>query len=229
MVLRQSILGRSACNPQAKAVRNVPTFAETLQWARCGDAEGLSALYRQFLPAIFGYIAARVPDRDTAEDLTSEVFLKMIEGICRLRSDEEAGFASWLLQIAKITVAGYYRKRARQPVTQPFDTLDQEEQEETMNNLLPSNETCFDPLDWLVAREEWKTVVDAMNRLTEEQRQVLISRLILGYDVATVAKMLGKTATAIKSLHFRALQSLQRFLMHQVVAHQRLQQREEIQ
>lgn len=227
MILRQSMLGRSVCEQKEKAGQNAPVFAEILQWARCGDSEGLSTLYRQFLPTIFGYIAARVPDRDTAEDLTSEVFLKMIEGIRRLRSDEEAGFASWLLQIARITVAGYYRKRSRQPVTQTFDVLTLEEQEEVMN-LLPANEACSDPLDWLVARDEWSMVVEAMNRLTEEQRQVLISRLILEYDVATVAKMLGKTATAIKSLQFRAMQSLQRLLTHQVAAHQRLQQREEI-
>jgi RNA polymerase sigma-70 factor, ECF subfamily len=228
MILRQSILlGRSACDPQEMVGQNTPVFAEILQWARCGDAEGLSTLYRQFLPTIFGYIAARVPDRDTAEDLTSEVFLKMIEGISRLRSNEEAGFASWLLQIARISVAGYYRKRARQPLIQPFDTLTPEEQEETMSLLSP-NDACADPLDWLVERDEWDAVVEAMNRLTEEQRQVLISRLILEYDVATVAKMLGKTATAIKSLQFRAMQSLQRFLIHQVAAHQRLEQREEI-
>jgi RNA polymerase sigma-70 factor (ECF subfamily) len=51
-----------------------------------------------------------------------------------------------------------------------------------------------------------------MEKLTEEQRQVLIGRLILGYDVATVAKMIGKKANAVKALQFRALQSLQRFL-----------------
>ena len=46
----------------------------------------------------------------------------------------------------------------------------------------------------------------------EEQRQVLVGRLLLGYDVATVARMLGKQANAIKALQFRALQSLQRLL-----------------
>lgn len=227
MVLQQSILGKNICERREQVEKNAPKFAEILQWARCGDAEGLSTLYRQFLPAIFGYIAARVPDRDTAEDLTSEVFLKMIEGIRNLRSNEEAGFASWLLQVARITVAGYYRKRARQPATQTLDTLALEEQEEILN-LLPSTEACVDPLHWLVARDEWKAVVEAMNQLTEEQRQVLISRLILEYDIATVAKMLGKTVTAIKSLQFRAMQSLQRLLMHQVAAHQRLHQKEEI-
>ncbi len=228
MILHQSISGRNAWNQQEKAERDTSAFGEILQWARCGDAEALSTLYRQFLPAIFGYIAARVPDRDTAEDLTSEVFLKMVESIRRVRTNEEAGFASWLLQISRITVAGYYRKRARQPAIQRLETLAPEEQEEA-TSLLPSNEACSDPLDWLVAHDEWSAVVEAMNLLTEEQRQVLIARLILEYNVATVAKMLGKTTTAIKSLQFRALQSLQRLLTRQATTHQRLHQREEIQ
>jgi RNA polymerase sigma-70 factor (ECF subfamily) len=55
-------------------------------------------------------------------------------------------------------------------------------------------------------------VVKAINALTEDQRQVLVGRLILGYDVATVARMIGKKANAVKALQFRALQRLQRLL-----------------
>ncbi|HEX6481864.1 MAG TPA: sigma factor, partial [Ktedonobacteraceae bacterium] len=67
------------------------------------------------MPGIFGYMATRVPDRSTAEDLTSDVFLQMVEGIHRLRAEDEAGFTAWLLRIARVTVAGYYRKREKQP------------------------------------------------------------------------------------------------------------------
>src|SRR5215471_11918270 len=91
-------------------------FHQLLDCARQGDSEALSMLYRQFISGVFGYIAARVPDQTTAEDLTSEVFLKVVEGIGRLRAEDEAGFAAWLFQIARITVAGYYRKREKQPL-----------------------------------------------------------------------------------------------------------------
>src|SRR5690349_23891156 len=87
-----------------------PPFEQQLELARQGESEGLSTLYRQFLPGVFGYIAARVPDRSTAEDLTSEVFLNMVEGMHRVQAQDEAGFAAWLFQIARVTVAGYYRK-----------------------------------------------------------------------------------------------------------------------
>jgi len=90
-------------------------FKGQLDRARRGEPEALSALYRQLLPGVFDSIAARVPDRATAEDLTSEVFVQMVEGISHLRASDEAGVAAWMLQITRVTVAGYYRKRERQP------------------------------------------------------------------------------------------------------------------
>lgn len=186
-------------------------FERLLDRARQGDAEALSILYRQFLPGIFGYIAARVPDRATAEDLTADVFLQMVEGIYALKASDKAGFTAWLLRITRITVAGYYRKREKQPVHFAWPDDDREdtqvESQALLENLPPS-----DPAYLTEAREDWQEVVQAINKLTEEQRQVLISRLILGYDVATVAQMIGKKVNAVKALQFRALQSLQRLL-----------------
>jgi RNA polymerase sigma-70 factor, ECF subfamily len=61
-------------------------FKGQLDRARGGEPEALSALYRQLLPGVFGSIAARVPDRATAEDLTSDVFVQMVERISHLRA-----------------------------------------------------------------------------------------------------------------------------------------------
>jgi RNA polymerase sigma-70 factor (ECF subfamily) len=180
-----------------------------LDAARRGESEALSILYRQFLPGVFGYIATRVPDRATAEDLTSEVFLKMVEGIGQLKANNEAGFAAWLLQIARLTVAGYYRKREGAPGTVSLDMQDGEEGNEWA---LPGIYLGIDPADLVETQDEWRRVVDAINALTEEQRQVLVGRLILGYDVATVARLIGKKANAVKALQFRALHSLHRLL-----------------
>jgi RNA polymerase sigma-70 factor (ECF subfamily) len=187
-------------------------MSRQLDQARRGEAEALSALYRQFLPGVFGYIATRVPDRATAEDLTSEVFMKMVEGIGQLRAGDEAAFAAWLFQVARITVAGYYRKRERLPAQV---SLDQENQEDTTPDgaeTLVSIYLGMDPAEVVETRDEWHTVVKAINALTEEQRQVLVGRLIMGYDVETVARMIGKKANAVKSLQFRALHSLHRLL-----------------
>jgi RNA polymerase sigma-70 factor (ECF subfamily) len=190
-----------------------PAFEHTLAQAKKGDAEGITALYRHFLPGIFGYIAARVPNRSIAEDLTSEVFLKMVEGIARVRTHEEAGIAAWLLQVARFTVAGYYRQQEKQPDCVSLEPANEEGDGDTWGSaVVLVNHPDTDPVLRSESREEWNTVVHAMKSLTEEQRQVLVGRLILGYDVATVARMIGKQANAVKALQFRALQSLNRIL-----------------
>jgi RNA polymerase sigma-70 factor, ECF subfamily len=183
-----------------------------LDCARRGEPEALSALYRRLLPGVFGYIAVRVPDRATAEDLTSEVFLQMVESISRLRASDEASVAAWILQIARVTVAGYYRKREHQPAFVSLEPRLWEEEAPGESRGIPDSNPNLDPARSAEARDEWDAVVKAINTLTEEQRQVLVGRLILGYDVATVARMLGKKANAVKALQFRALQRLHRVL-----------------
>ncbi len=204
----------SGSNPSDQEDR-LSAFGRQLECARRGESEALGTLYRQFLPGVFGYIAARVPDRATAEDLTSEVFLKVVEGISQLRASDEAAFAAWILQIARITIAGYYRKREKQPACVPLEPVHwewEEEEEEGESRAIPTSHPDADPVRRAEARDEWNAVVKAINTLTEEQRQVLIGRLILGYDVATVAQMIGKNTNAVKALQFRALCSLQRLL-----------------
>jgi RNA polymerase sigma-70 factor (ECF subfamily) len=185
-----------------------------LDEARQGNSEAVSTLYHHYLPGVFGYVAARVPDRATAEDITSDVFLKMIEGIHQLRAENEAGFMAWLLRIARMAVAGFYRKREKQPV---YLALPDESQENTYSDPLILFESHHeaDPVLWTEAREDWQLVVNAINRLTEEQRQVLVGRLLMGYDLETVGQMLGKKPNAVKMLQFRAIRSLERLLAKQ--------------
>src|SRR5215469_10603111 len=135
------------------------TFKGQLDRARRGEPEALSALYRQLLPAVFGYIAARVPDRATAEDLTSDVFVQMVESVSRLRASDEAGVAAWLLKIARMTVAGYYRKRERQPAFVSLEPTFWEEEPARENPLIHASHPDLDPVRRAEARDEWATVV----------------------------------------------------------------------
>ena len=202
-----------SCDPYTDRLHS---FKRLLDNARRGESEALSILYRQFLPRVFAYIRLRVPLEST-EDLTSEVFLKMVEGIHHLRASDEAGFIGWLLQIARISIADFYRQRGKQPVYVRLEPalLEKEESRETWK--IPASHPDTDPVRWTEAREEWDRVVKAINMLTEEQRQVLIGRLLLGYNVKTVACMIGKNANAVKALQFRALHSLRRSLSKEVL------------
>src|ERR1051326_5356563 len=161
MAWRQSP-GRSASDHTDLPV----SFRQQLDGARQGDSEAMSVLYRQFLPGVFGYIAFRVPDRATAEDLTSEVFLQMVEGISRVRATEEASFAAWLLQVARVTVAGYYRKREKHPVVISLSSATVGDVDEGTEALaLAAPDPADDPVSQFEAREEWGEVVKAINEI----------------------------------------------------------------
>ena len=88
-----------------------PADLETLiERARTGDTDAVAALYRLHAPAIFRYIAYRVPTEADAEDLTAEVFLRMVEGLPAYRS-EGAPFEAWLYRIAAARVADALESR----------------------------------------------------------------------------------------------------------------------
>lgn len=179
------------------------SFAQALDSARARDKEALSLLYRRFLPVVYRFLLNRVSDAPTAEDLTSETFFAVMSGIADVRARDELGFATWVLGIARNKLSQHYRSRqSAREVPLAFSDAGEP----------PAVAEESDPLATLVARERWEEVVAALNRLTSEQRAVLLHRLILGRSTENVAHMMGKPANAIYGLQFRALASLARYL-----------------
>lgn len=178
-------------------------FAEALQRARSSDHQALTLLYRRFLPVVYRFILARVADIPTAEDLTSETFFAVIERISETHAHDELTFAAWALGIARNQVATYYRRQR----TRPARRLDEADED-----TLPAIAGEGDPLNVITARERWAEVVGALNQLTEDQRNVLLYRVILGYSAEDVGALLGKQPGAVRALQFRALASMARIL-----------------
>ena len=178
-------------------------FEQVLERARSLDQAAISLLYKRFLPVVYRYAMARIGDVHTAEDVTSESFFAMVEGITTARAADELSFAAWLLGIARNKIAMHYRAMRSRPDTRhelnedahPFATAEQ-----------------ADPLAVITARESWSEVVAALNLLTEEQRAVVLYRCILGYSTDEVAQLLEKQPGTIRALQFRALASLDRHL-----------------
>lgn len=160
-------------------------------------------LYKRFLPVVYRFVLARVGDVHTAEDLTSETFFAIVEHIRDTRAHDELTFVAWALGIARNQIAMHFRRLRVRPTIQfaPFD-----------GELADGMAHERDPLDVITARESWAEVVAALDRLTEEQRSVILYRSVLGYSAEDVAQLLGKQAGAIRALQFRALASLARFL-----------------
>ncbi|HEY7984250.1 MAG TPA: sigma-70 family RNA polymerase sigma factor [Ktedonobacterales bacterium] len=171
--------------------------------ARALDDDALTTLYGRYLSPVYRFVLARVGNPHLAEDVTAETFVSMVESIERLRGEDELTFAAWLFGIARNRISDHYRRAHGQP---------------EMTSELASHEEPLalaeagDPLRVVLAREEWGDVVAGLRGLTEEQRDVLLYRCLLGYSTEEVASMLGRQAGAIRALQFRALSALARQL-----------------
>ncbi|MDE3090215.1 MAG: sigma-70 family RNA polymerase sigma factor, partial [Chloroflexota bacterium] len=135
----------------------------------------------------------RVRDTPTAEDLTAQVFLKAWE---RVEHYQIRGlpFGAWLFQIARNLVIDHYRTRREVAPLESGDAGD-------LRDALDIDEV-------VEQRLEAERLRRALQRLTEEQRQVLTLKFIDGFSTAEIARTLGKKPGAIRALQMRGLQTL---------------------
>lgn len=158
-----------------------------------GDAAKFDALYELHFERVYAFVASRVPDRATAEDVTSEVFHK---ALANLASYEWRGvpFAAWLLRIAANAIVDHAKRAAREfpaPDNLPEPADDPE---------LQASE--------LRAIEHRAQLFRLVGQLPEVQKQVVYERFVEQRSIREIAQRLGKTPGAIKQLQLRAVQNL---------------------
>jgi RNA polymerase sigma-70 factor (ECF subfamily) len=160
--------------------------------AKRGDQVAVAAIYEAFVEKIYQYIVYRVPTVTDAEDLTGEVFVRMVEGLPRYQITE-VPFEAWLYRIAAARVADWYRRDKRRPQVELSETL-----------------SSSDPLpeDHLLREQELDTLREAVQELTDDQQQVLILRFVERRSHEETAEIMGKSISAVKSIQHRALTRL---------------------
>jgi RNA polymerase sigma factor (sigma-70 family) len=176
-------------------------FSAILDRARSLDKQALGLLYERYLAIVYRFVYLRVGDAHVAEDLTADVFFSVVAHIQQLHATDELTFAAWILRIARNVVLAHYRTLRAQPPTESVSQL-----------ALTTSAEEGDPLAVITAREDWSAVVSALNALTEDQRNVVLYRCLLGYSAIEVGRLLEKRPGAIRALQFRALTSLARLL-----------------
>ena len=168
-----------------------------IQQAQAGSSEAFSALYREHVQRIYRYIFYRISDEQLAEDLTADVFTKVIEGLPRY-VDKGKPFISWLYRIAHARVVDHYRRQDRRP---------------TATNVEEANLSVTPDMDAdLMKHHASQILLTAIQSLTSDQQQVIILRFVEGLPIEQVAETLGKKGNAIKALQFRAVRSLGSYL-----------------
>src|SRR5512136_3143796 len=169
--------------------------------ARQLDPEALAHIHDTYYTSIFRYVAFRVSDHATAEDLTSEVFTRLLAAL-RDKNAPQNTLRGWLYGVAARVVSDHHRKTYRAPQVE-------------LDEALVSAD--HDPADIVDRKLTLESVKRAMQDLTEEQRHVLSLRFGSDMPIQDVARVLGKSEGAVKQLQARAVAALARKLSPEVV------------
>jgi RNA polymerase sigma-70 factor, ECF subfamily len=162
---------------------------------KMGDREAFGKLYELFAKRIYAYLYYRTLSRETAEDLTSAVFVGALEKLEGFRP-ELGGFSAWIYSIARNALTDHYRRCARILSVSDFaggiwDIPDGTDLELDAQN-----------------RDQWERLKPFLAGLSGEQREIIILRLWDGLSYREIAGTLGKTEGACKMAYSRALSML---------------------
>ena len=170
------------------------TFDPVLEAARVGAEWAWRALYRDTAPDLARYArASRVPD---PENIVGEVFLRAVRGVASFEGDERA-FRAWLFTLTRHRIIDEHRKLVRRgtevlPVTVLAEIAGGDAEAEAMR---------------LLAEDHVRSI---LARLTPDQRDVLLLRILGGLTIEEVATVVGKRPGAVKALQARGLASVRR-------------------
>lgn len=160
--------------------------------------QAVGELYDRHNEPIFRYVWSRVHDRQTAEDLTGEIFTRMVASLPKYRP-QGVPFRAWLYRIAHNLVVDHHRKEGGRALV-PLEALESSSVEGKNPDLI---------VEHRLATEQ---IHHALAHLDPPQREVVMLRFLDGLSLGEVALTLDKTVPAVKSLQYRGLIALRALL-----------------
>lgn len=175
-----------SCEP-AGTSGNSRLVREAVERAQAGDAEGLHFLYARYAPDVHRYVVSFVHDHHEAEDITQNVFAKLMTGIKKYEQ-RDVPFTAWILRVARNAALDHMRARRAVP-TEEVRIADSGQAQ--------------------VGLERGRALRQALEELPEDQREVLVLRHIMGLSPVEIAAALEKTESSVHGLHHRGRRTLQ--------------------
>jgi RNA polymerase sigma-70 factor (ECF subfamily) len=170
--------------------------------AQAGDAEAFGLIYDRYFDTVFRFVYFRVGNRQLAEDLTADTFLRALKRISSF-TWQGRDLGAWLVTIARNLVADHFKSgRYRLEVT-TGDVLDAEREDRG-----PEGSPESAVVDHITNVE----LLKAVKQLNPEQQECIVLRFLQGFSVAETAQAMGKNEGAIKALQYRAVRALARLL-----------------
>jgi RNA polymerase sigma-70 factor (ECF subfamily) len=164
--------------------------------ARTGDADAFGRLFDHFHGPVHRYVASRVRRPSDAEDLTQTIFVKALEALPRYES-RGVPFGGWLFRLARNAVIDHIRTRR--------DHID-------LDALSSQPGTVEAPDQFVVTKAALDAIGAAIERLTDDQRDVIALRFFAGLSAREAAAAMGRQEGTIRGLQFRAIGALRRAL-----------------
>lgn len=167
-----------------------------LHRAKSLDQDALAQVHELYYGAIYRYMSYRVNDLQTAEDLTSEVFIRFLHAIQQKNAPQNT-IRGWLFGAASLILKEHYRKKKRSQLTELDEGLSSE---------------WIEPTEKLETQESKQALHRALEELTEDQQQVLALRFGFEMPVRDVAETMNKSEGSVKMLQVRAIAALTRIM-----------------
>jgi RNA polymerase sigma-70 factor (ECF subfamily) len=173
----------------------MPDELQELNSLRDLDSQVIGAVYDRYFEDVYRFVYYKLNDEQVAEDISSDVFVRLLEAIKKKRGPQ-TNLKGWLLATASHAVADYLRVVYRRPT-------------EALSEAMPDEKasTLREEID---RREQVDSVQEAYAELTPDQQDVLALRFGSGYSLEETARMMEKKVNAVKALQYRALAALQR-------------------
>ena len=153
--------------------------------------EALHFLYVRYADDVLRYVRSVVRDHHEAEDITQNVFVKLVAVIGKYEP-QDVPFAAWILRVARNAALDHLRTR----------------------RMVPCEDVRASDYDHgQVSHDRGRDLREALEQLPEDQREVLVLRHIVGLSPVEIADVLGKTESSIHGLHHRGRLTLQSALV----------------
>ena len=163
------------------------------------DEGAFDELYEHFFPRIYNLIYARVKNPATADDIVSDVFMKMTEHLASF-DGEKASFGTWLSRIAMRTLTDYYRWQSHRQNVEWDDVFS------------PAVDEAERPEGQLLAKEGKGELLQALGKLPEREQRVMELKYWGELSNKEIAEVLEITPSNVGVIHFRALGTLRQLM-----------------